>query len=118
MSYAASIFNHSCVPNAGVIIDKSTLTFRTLAAISAGAEVCISYLNLTHTEALRRQELQSSYFFLCACPLCGGSDAAKAAARERLRELSCGECEGLIVPLLEERLCVCRNCYKRTDYPS
>lgn len=115
MSYNASLFNHNCVPNAAVLIEKDTLTFRTLCRIEAGEELCISYLNLSHPEPLRREELQESYHFLCGCALCAGNEEAKEKSRKRLIELMCTECEGLIVPLLEERVRVCRNCYKRTE---
>lgn len=116
MSYGASLFNHNCVPNTAVLIEKNTLTFRTLTRVESGTELCISYLNLTHIESLRRQELRDSYFFTCSCSLCAGDEAAKEMSRKELVRLTCTECEGLVVPIIETKTCVCRNCYRQTVY--
>ncbi|KAL9100231.1 MAG: hypothetical protein Q9163_004370 [Psora crenata] len=65
-----AMLNHSCTPNAHIIFDGQTLTLRSLASVPANTELTIAYIDTTNPTAIRRSELQSRYFFTCACPAC------------------------------------------------
>jgi len=90
---AASMFNHSCDPSLGVSTDRSATThFVTQVPVSAGDELCISYIGggsdaqemlyqQTSSEASpvttlnssfeeRRSFLLDKYGFECDCPRC------------------------------------------------
>ncbi|CEM23205.1 unnamed protein product [Vitrella brassicaformis CCMP3155] len=66
-----SSFNHSCVPNCAVgsLKEDSTLTVTTLREISAGEELCISYIDCSLPLASRQEKLMH-YLFVCECPKC------------------------------------------------
>jgi hypothetical protein len=74
-----SRINHSCLPNAVVVVDpsgnassESVQSTRASSPISAGDQVCVSYLGtLLYADTPRRQdELRSSKYFTCRCPRC------------------------------------------------
>ena len=69
-----SLFNHSCVPNttARSFMDRTgaSVTFTTQAAVKAGEELTIAYLDETASLAVRRATLGAQYGFTCTCPKC------------------------------------------------
>ncbi|KAF8856774.1 SET domain-containing protein [Acephala macrosclerotiorum] len=65
-----ALANHSCSPNAVVVFDGRTVSFRALNEIKQGEEIFISYLDPTSTRDKRRRELQYRYFFECNCEKC------------------------------------------------
>jgi SET domain len=62
--------NHSCEPNAYVIMDGPTISIRTLRPISKGEEIFINYVDVTEPFAMRQVELSTMYFFDCTCTKC------------------------------------------------
>jgi hypothetical protein len=86
-----SRINHSCLPNAVVVVDESSSSsstpgsaqsVRAAAPIAAGDEVCVSYLGLLlyADGPTRRGELRSSKHFACRCERCVGAGRPDAAA--------------------------------------
>lgn len=70
-----SACNHSCVPNAEptYLHNNSRLSLVALRDISAGEEICISYLDdcaLERSRHSRQKELKENYLFICICEKC------------------------------------------------
>ncbi|KAH3966701.1 hypothetical protein HBI24_215170 [Parastagonospora nodorum] len=62
--------NHSCDPNAFVMMDGASVSLRTLKPIKKGEEVYISYIDTTNPFHRRQTELSARWFFTCACSKC------------------------------------------------
>jgi hypothetical protein len=62
--------NHSCEPNAFVMMDGPSVSLRTLMPIKKNQEVYISYIDTTNPFHRRQSELQSRWFFACTCSKC------------------------------------------------
>jgi hypothetical protein len=62
--------NHSCEPNAFVMMDGPSVSLRTLMPIKKDEEVYISYIDTTNPFYRRQSELQSRWFFTCSCSKC------------------------------------------------
>ncbi|KAJ3196543.1 hypothetical protein HK101_008552 [Irineochytrium annulatum] len=83
---SASFFNHACEPNVEAVqigrdrpapdapedvdVDVALLTFRTMRAVKAGEELCISYVDGDEAVASRRGRLKDDYYFECRCARC------------------------------------------------
>ncbi|KAI4457651.1 set and mynd domain-containing protein 5 [Holotrichia oblita] len=70
-----SACNHSCMPNAEAtyLHNNSKLSLVALTDISAGDEICMSYLDectLQRSRYSRNKELGENYLFTCTCPKC------------------------------------------------
>ena len=66
-----SYFNHSCAPNAELHrVGSDTLAIRTTAAVPAGAELNIPYVEPSMAGAARRAALWDVYGFECRCSRC------------------------------------------------
>jgi len=65
-----SHLNHSCSPNIILVLDKRTVSLRSLRDIAAGEELTISYIDNTNPSWYRQQELRKRYFFNCHCEAC------------------------------------------------
>ena len=86
-----SMMNHSCTPNCAHYFEirqfeHPRLIMVALEDISAGAELCYSYVPLYQSTANRRLQLQRAYGFLCQCDRCAAqphSDAAESLTPER-----------------------------------
>ncbi|CAI6365129.1 unnamed protein product [Macrosiphum euphorbiae] len=111
---AASVINHSCVPNATATFDGTTLRIGAVTDIEYSdpeLHVFISYLELMQTTSERRSELQNNYYFLCQClrcvtnyeqnfvnsMLCGNSNCQAAVPMKNKQEevldsISCSKC--------------------------
>jgi hypothetical protein len=88
-----SFLNHSCDPNAKVIrFDGKCMTLIASRDIKAGEEVFISYglFSKYHTVSHRRQELFSTYRFLCCCNACSHE------IEPTFNALKCPDCHGPI----------------------
>ena len=85
---AASMVNHSCIPNAHhyfaepVAGQPPRLVFRAIRPIAAGEEVTYSYTKTYDAAASRRETLRRGYFFTCECPRCEAELAAARGAEE------------------------------------
>ncbi|EOD47967.1 putative set and mynd domain protein [Neofusicoccum parvum UCRNP2] len=62
--------NHSCDPNAFVIMDGAQLSYRALNPIAKDEEISISYVDPTNPFERRQTELRQRYHFACACTKC------------------------------------------------
>lgn len=62
--------NHSCDPNAFIMMDGASTSLRTLKPINKGEEVYISYIDTTNPYRRRQYELTCRWFFTCACSKC------------------------------------------------
>lgn len=66
----AALANHSCDPNAVVVMNGPELSFRSLRLIEKDKEILISYIDITNPIARRQAELEERYFFECDCSKC------------------------------------------------
>jgi hypothetical protein len=62
--------NHSCDPNAYLIMDGPSVSIRTLRPMKKSEEIYISYIDTTNPYHKRQEELQSRWFFTCQCTKC------------------------------------------------
>lgn len=62
--------NHSCDPNAYIMMDGPQVSIRTLRPIRKDKEIFISYIDATNPYHKRQEELQSRWFFACRCAKC------------------------------------------------
>ncbi|CAO3581439.1 unnamed protein product [Absidia cylindrospora] len=72
----ASLFNHSCRPNAVVMYDGALLSVVAIEPITPDQEITIAYVDAAHDRSNRQSSLLSKYFFDCRCVRCadGGDD--------------------------------------------
>lgn len=71
MYIPASIFDHSCTPNAISVFDGIKLEIRAMASIDTSLEpILITYLDITLPKDKRRSKLKRKYYFDCNCPAC------------------------------------------------
>lgn len=66
----ASLFNHSCRPNAAVIFDGALALVKALENIQPGEEITLAYVDVAHARPQRKQALKEKYFFECQCGRC------------------------------------------------
>ncbi|KAF2009865.1 SET domain-containing protein [Aaosphaeria arxii CBS 175.79] len=62
--------NHSCDPNAFIMMDGPQVSIRPLREIKKDEEVLISYCDTTLPYARRQLDLQTRWFFTCKCSKC------------------------------------------------
>ncbi|KAF2106672.1 hypothetical protein BDV96DRAFT_654462 [Lophiotrema nucula] len=62
--------NHSCAPNAYIVMDGAEAAVRTLRPIKKNEEIFISYIDSTNPRARRQSELEARWFFACQCSKC------------------------------------------------
>jgi len=79
-----SLFNHSCVPNAGVVQNSFRSEVRALQDIEAGEEILINYVDPLATSAERKQDIKERYGFECGCMACtfGTNDEPMTMVRD------------------------------------
>lgn len=65
-----SQLNHSCDPNAYIVMDGPETALRALKPIKKDEEVYISYIDTTNPYARRQTELKAGWFFNCKCSRC------------------------------------------------
>ncbi len=65
-----SHINHSCDPNAYIMMDGPQVSIRTLKPIQRNEEILISYIDTTNPYLRRQSELKSRWFFDCKCSKC------------------------------------------------
>jgi hypothetical protein len=63
-------FNHSCDPNAYIIMDGAEVNVRSLKPIKKDDEIFISYIDTTNPYSRRQHELKQRWFFTCKCAKC------------------------------------------------
>jgi hypothetical protein len=62
--------NHSCDPNAFIVMDGPSVSLRTLKSVTKDEEVYISYIDATNPFHRRQNELEARWFFKCNCDKC------------------------------------------------
>ncbi|KAK8175240.1 hypothetical protein IWX90DRAFT_379140, partial [Phyllosticta citrichinensis] len=66
----ASCANHSCEPNAFVVLEGTKLCYRALKPISKDDEIFMSYVDDKYPFLHRQKELRDRYYFDCNCTKC------------------------------------------------
>lgn len=67
----ASLFNHSCCPNADYYMIGEQLFLRTSRAVAKGEEICVSYVSPDLLFAERQEKLSTRHGgFVCNCSRC------------------------------------------------
>jgi SET and MYND domain-containing protein len=66
----ACLANHSCHPNAYVIMDGPEFSFRALEDITKDQEILVSYVDSTEAFNIRQAQLAKRYYFVCNCSKC------------------------------------------------
>ncbi|CAN7946656.1 unnamed protein product, partial [Ixodes pacificus] len=68
----ASIFDHSCDPDAAFVFDGTRLTVRAVRDLSVSSvrEIYICYVDKLQMTLDRIEALQNQYYFTCNCSLC------------------------------------------------
>jgi hypothetical protein len=74
ISVEASIFNHSCCPNAAFVWDGLQLELRALREIPGNQEITVNYIDLRKPKNERKSELKELYYFDCRCERCCSDD--------------------------------------------
>ncbi|KAF2133003.1 SET domain-containing protein [Dothidotthia symphoricarpi CBS 119687] len=65
-----SHINHSCDPNAYIMMDGPEVAVRTIKPIKKDEEIYISYVDNTNPCSRRQSELKTRWFFTCKCSKC------------------------------------------------
>ncbi|XP_018015710.1 uncharacterized protein LOC108672533 isoform X2 [Hyalella azteca] len=75
---AASIFDHSCMPNAHPSFIGKKLYIRTLVDLPELNldKVFISYIDCVNSREMRRLDLHRNWYFMCECDLCNDQERA------------------------------------------
>jgi hypothetical protein len=63
-------FNHSCEPNAFLMMNGPAVVIRSLKPIKKNEEIFLSYVDTTNPYHRRQSELQARWFFTCKCSKC------------------------------------------------
>lgn len=88
---SASIFNHSCRPNAWAYFDnKMSIRITAIRSIKKGDEICVSYTNGFDAPQTRRIELRRSFGFWCECSLC--ANEPKTTETDITQIIGCETC--------------------------
>jgi hypothetical protein len=110
---AASIINHSCMPNTACVAEGHRLVFETLRPISVGEELVQCYVLLDDASAsgdaepegaaclsaYGRPDPTAPWGFACACERCDGS--ATTASLERFDAAHKCACGGIVLPKMK-----------------
>mmetsp|Transcript_15297 Transcript_15297/g.42785 ORF Transcript_15297/g.42785 Transcript_15297/m.42785 type:complete len:356 (-) Transcript_15297:137-1204(-) len=102
----ASLTNHSCQPNCGVaFLPEGGLQLRAIRPISAGEELLIAYIDVFQATRFRREDLLTSFFFLCKCPRCRQAEAVEC--EKEMQALRCQDdsCRAAMSWVLTEQGC-------------
>jgi SET and MYND domain-containing protein len=64
------LINHSCDPNAYIVMDGPEVAVRALKPIKKDEEIFIAYIDTTNPYPRRQSELKARWFFTCRCTKC------------------------------------------------
>ncbi|KAJ7770276.1 hypothetical protein DFH07DRAFT_735770 [Mycena maculata] len=70
MYVSASYFNHDCAPNVRKERAGRALLFYATRDVAVGEELCINYIDVTDSVAVRREQLSLNWYFDCVCQRC------------------------------------------------
>ncbi|XP_076042732.1 uncharacterized protein LOC143026359 isoform X2 [Oratosquilla oratoria] len=108
---AASIFDHSCCPNAFIYFEGKKAVVRSLVEWSKLdlTRVCISYVDVAEFAEVRVEFLRRQYYFTCDCRFCRDVNRLNIERATQCGNSSCSE----PVPIPEddtERMSPCPAC--------
>ncbi|KAI1337883.1 hypothetical protein F5Y15DRAFT_425587 [Xylariaceae sp. FL0016] len=85
-----SRLNHDCRPNADYYFDPVTLTqnIHATRSILPGEEITVSYINTLQPREARRERIERTWHFLCACSLCTAPRHQTAASDARIAQIA------------------------------
>ncbi|KAK2707118.1 histone-lysine N-methyltransferase SMYD3-like isoform X2 [Artemia franciscana] len=86
---AASIFDHSCTPNAVPVFNGISLKIIALEDIECIDKVFISYIDVMNLTAERRKQLKYKYFFDCMCEKCTDPNSDKVMSSLKCSTPNC-----------------------------
>lgn len=66
----ASLFNHSCRPNAFIMFDGVLASIQAIQDIEPNTEITLAYVDVAHDRNSRQQVLREKYLFTCQCERC------------------------------------------------
>ncbi|KAJ2306422.1 hypothetical protein IWW55_001465 [Coemansia sp. RSA 2706] len=89
--FSALYFPHSCMPNCVFVGEANgTMYVRTIADVSAAAELTVSYVDLFQPREQRRRELLLSRHFWCKCRRC--SQPLSQSIDRLMDGIQCAQC--------------------------
>ena len=77
LPFLGSFFNHDCEPNASLkhpLDEDGNVWFIAERAISAGEEICITYVDPAPPQEERQRHLEWAYGFRCTCNACRAAE--------------------------------------------
>jgi len=69
-----SLFNHSCFPNCVPMYHYGKMVIKCIHEVEAGAELCVTYLDVILEKEKRKEKLAEIYYFECGCRRCVGEE--------------------------------------------
>lgn len=110
----ASVFNHSCRPNATTVWNGLRLEVRAIKDIAAGKEITTNYVDIKKSRTGRQTELREHYYFTCACHRCQDQHEDDvwpliSQLNERMDDLICQDSEKTEEMFKEIYLCAIRS---------
>ena len=71
LSASVAMLNHDCQPNVDWALDSDgCLVVTTMCDVSAGCELCLSYVDVRLPASTRKRRVRRCFFFECACAAC------------------------------------------------
>ena len=89
----ASIFDHSCAPNAATVNNGLRMQLRAIRDISQNEPVLIAYCGVLQNKVARQTQLRSNYYFDCSCTRCVKDDGEDDKVCSQIQ---------LLIPRLEQ----------------
>ena len=111
---AASIFDHSCQPNAQTVFKGRKLIVKATENISEFAQVRLSYIDVLADRDTRNGRLEAIWYFTCQCPSCSFQTDQEYTKRS-LKCLKCGSPRILDSEDLSFKSQSCPNCGQNND---
>ncbi|KAF2397597.1 SET domain-containing protein [Trichodelitschia bisporula] len=98
----AACANHSCNPNAVVLMDGPHMCFRSLRPILKDTEILISYVDATNPRSRRHEELKERYYFTCTCEKCAASPSHPEDELRPLNAVQKRKTQAVLAKILKE----------------
>ena len=71
----ASIFDHSCLPNAGRIFHGPRMQVRATKRIASQEAIYVDYIPIVQVRSVRQEYLLSNFYFTCQCVRCSSEQS-------------------------------------------
>ncbi|KAL4196390.1 hypothetical protein AMTRI_Chr04g245920 [Amborella trichopoda] len=103
----------SCAPNSVLLFEGELAVIRAMEAITKGAEVLISYIEIAGSTETRRKALKEQYLFNCTSLRCikvgSDDDLKESALLEGFRCIN-DQCDGFLLPNPDGKNFTCQRC--------